>query len=152
VLHWRVGDGEYFALRPKAIPALVAHGVLDVGYCGSDSLDEFLMPEMFDVKRIAPQRGVRMVVAAAQPDVLQTPLDRPLLVGTSYPVTAARYLARLGKAHVIVEQPGCTEGLCPSLVDLVIDVTETGETLSANGLIVLEELGALWTVEIKRKA
>lgn len=27
--------------------------------------------------------------------------------------TASRYLAALGKAHVVVEQPGCVEGLCP---------------------------------------
>lgn len=151
-LHWCSGAREYFSLRPKAMPALVAHGLLDVAYCGSDSVDEFLMPELLDVRVLCPQQGVRMVVAASREDVLTTPLERPLTVGTSYPVTAARYLAALGKAHVVVEQPGCVEGLCPSLVDLIVDVTESGETLRANGLVVIEELGGLDVVEIRRRA
>lgn len=145
------GDDTYFLLRAKTIINLVALGLLDEGICGSDSLDEFMAPELLDVETVAPQRDVRMVLAAADPDILSRALARPLLVGTSYPATAAKVFGALGKAHIVVEQPGCIEGLCPSIVDVVVDVTETGETLRANGLVVLRELGELSVVNIRRR-
>lgn len=151
LLQWGCGGDTYFALRPKAIPALVASEILDEGFCGSDSVDEFLMPELLRVEDVAPQTGVRMVVAAADPHVLEHPRGRPLVVGTSYPATASAVLDVLGKAYLLVEQPGCVEGLCPSLVDLVVDVVETGETLRANDLRVLHDLGELSVVKIRRR-
>ena len=150
-LYWR-GPDEYFRLRAKAIPALVAQGLLDFGICGSDSISEFLMPELLDVRDLGPQVGVRMVVAAADPAILRMPLGRPLVVGTTYPLTASTYLGtRHGKSHIVVEQPGCIEGLCPMLVDMVVDVSETGETLEANGLQEIEDLGQLRVVTVTRK-
>lgn len=150
-LQWSYGGHTYFALRPKVIPALVANGVLDEGFCGSDSLNEFLLPELLVSEQLAPQTNVRMVVAAADPLVLEHPRGRPLVVGTSYPAVASAVLDVLGKAYLLVEQPGCIEGLCPLLVDLVIDVTETGETLRANNLTVLHDLGELSVVKIRRR-
>jgi ATP phosphoribosyltransferase len=144
-------DDTYFLLRSKTIVNLVALGVLDEGICGSDSLDEFLAPELFEVELVAPQHGVKMVLAAPDPFVMDRALMRPLLVGTSYPATTAKMFDALGKAYIIVEQPGCIEGLCPSLVDVVVDITETGETLRANGLVVLRELGELSVVRIRRR-
>lgn len=154
VLHWADQEREFFRLRSKAIPGLVSHGLLDQGYCGSDVLDEFPMPELLTVHDLGPypsEHGVRMKVAAARPDVLEVPLCRPLVVGTSYPRTASRFMQPRGKAHIIVEQPGCIEGLCPSLVDLIVDVVESGRSLEANSLMVLADLGEIRLVMVRRR-
>lgn len=141
----------YFSLRPKVIPGLVAHGLLDEGFCGSDSVDEFFDREMLVVETVAPQHGVRMVIAAHYPRVLEAALDRPLVVGTTYPATASAVFDVLGKAYILVEQPGCVEGLCPDLVDVIVDIVETGTTLQANSLSVVHELGELSVVRVRRR-
>jgi len=148
-LCWVEGDKTYFLLRPSQIPHLVCHGLLDEGFCGSDTLDEFPMANLLEVLDSMPQPGVRMVLAGDDPWVRTTVRGRPLVVGTSYPNTASRAL--FGFPHILVEQPGCIEGLCPMLVDVIVDIVESGRTLEANGLTVIQELGELQLVRIRRK-
>lgn len=151
-LQWLTPDYHFFYLRSKVIPHLVARGQLDFGFCGSDNMAEFPMPELLDSVKVGEQTGVRLAIAAKDHTDLLKKRNRPLVVGTPYPVLAAKFLSNLGLAYVIVEQPGCSEGLCPALVDVVLDVVETGATLEANGLVVLEELGALNVVRVSRKS
>ncbi len=151
LLRWNCGGNTYFALRPKVIPGLVAHGILDEGICGSDSLDEFFDRDLLVTTTLASQRGVRMVVASHDPRVLEDPLDRPLIVGTTYPATASAVFDLLAKAYILVEQPGCVEGFCPDLVDVIVDIVETGATLRENSLTVVHELGELSVVRVRRR-
>lgn len=138
-----------FRLRPSQIPPLICHGLLDEGFCGSDTLDEFPMRNLLEVVESHPQSGVRMVVAAADPQILDKDLGRPLVIGTSYPARASEIFA--SKRHIIVEQPGCIEGLCPRLVDVIVDIVETGKSLEENGLFLLQDLGELQIHWIRRK-
>ncbi len=89
-----------------------------------------------------------MVLAGADMAALERPRERPL-VGSPYPRTASRFLAAI--PHILVEQEGCVEGLCPSWVDVVLDIVETGATLRAHGLEILCELGELEVHLVRRK-
>ena len=142
---------DIFRLRSKAIPDMVAHGLLDVGVTGLDSLQESAAVDQLEVCGSKLQPNVRMVIAAADPKILYQPLNRPLVVATSYPRLAEQYLGRLGRPFILLDMPGCVEGLCPALVDLIIDIAETGETLQANGLVLIQELFELTTVAVRRK-
>lgn len=146
-LRWTVGEDEYFLLRGHDIPKLVLHGLLDEGYCGSDALQEDIDSRLLTVTRITIQGDARMVVAAADPDVLSHVTDRPIVVGTSYPNQArARFVGM--RPAVFVQVAGCTEAVCPSLVDVIVDISETGTTLAANGLTVIEDLGPIYVVKV----
>jgi ATP phosphoribosyltransferase len=60
-------------------------------------------------------------------------------VATKYVNLAARHFARKGLPAEIIPLHGSIE-VAPSLglADLIVDITETGETLRANGLVVEE--------------
>ena len=147
-LQWCAGDNEYFLLRGQDIPKLVLHGLLDEGYCGSDALQEDVDSRLLTVTRIAAQGDAHMVAAAADPDVLTKVKTRPLIVGTSYPNQARSFVGM--RPAIFVQVGGCTEALCPSLVDIIIDISETGTTLDANGLTVIEDLGPIYVVKVNK--
>ncbi len=147
-LTWTVDGQTFIRMRPHQIPPAICHGLLDEGICGSDSLWEFPMRHLLRVMASVPQPGVRMVVAAADPELLSHLPARPLVIGTSYPNLASEVFA--GIPHILVEQSGCIEGLCPILVDAIVDIVETGETLRANGLHVLHDMGELSLVRIRK--
>jgi ATP phosphoribosyltransferase len=62
-------------------------------------------------------------------------------VATKYVALAGRHFARRGLPVEIIELHGSIE-VAPSLglSDLIVDVVETGETLRANGLVVVEDV------------
>jgi ATP phosphoribosyltransferase len=66
---------------------------------------------------------------------------RPFRVATKYINLARRFLSAKGLAdYRIVESLGATEGTpAAGTADLIVDITTTGATLSANGLKVLED-------------
>jgi ATP phosphoribosyltransferase len=45
-----------------------------------------------------------------------------------------------GLAHVVLRSHGTTEAYLPDIADVIVDCVETGATLAANGLVVVEEL------------
>jgi ATP phosphoribosyltransferase len=150
-LHPRCPGLRPFLLKPRSIPAMVAHGLLDLGLCGRDLVHESDAPDRLDELVDLGAHRVRIVVAAADPRIVDSPPKRPLIIATELPLLADRWASGRGLAHLCVNTWGSTEAWVPEHADLCVDVVETGETLAQNGLVELETLLESTTILIGRR-
>jgi len=127
--------------KVRAIPQLVHLGQYEVGFCGLDLIQEAdyeLVEPLLDL-RLNP---VQIVVAVprGKEDILSNPPRRPLLIATEYSRLADRWALAKNLAHITIQTFGSTEAYAPEDADIVFDNCETGRTIAANGLVVVERL------------
>jgi ATP phosphoribosyltransferase len=144
------GNVEVVLVKPRSIPQMLALGMIDVGFCGLDLVEESGYghrgaPHMMGHGGVDPiinldLNRVQMVAAAADPNILKNPPSRPITIATEFPNIADRWASAKGLAHICVNTWGSTEAWVPDLCDVCIDVVETGETMRANGLTILDEI------------
>ncbi len=135
------GRIEVKVVRPQLIPRLLGQGKHHFGFCGTDLLVENEAAGVMGFVACVDTglNPVNLVLAThgMTGQILQQ-LPCPLIVATESPFTAQKWASERG----IVAQPlytwGCTEALVPDDAHVVLDVTETGNTLRKNGLVVLE--------------
>jgi ATP phosphoribosyltransferase len=126
---------EVFFLRPWDLPLLVEGGRLDAAFCGTDVVSELQLEvnicHEFDQYR-APLAFCTKV--GENLDHLSQ-----LVVATEYPRITEGFLRKRGRRYTILRVQGACEAY-PHLqgVSAIVDIVETGETLRANGLEVLE--------------
>lgn len=136
-------------LRTDDIPTLCAEGAIDMGITGSDLVEE----SGVEVET-RMQLGVgRCRLAFCVPD------DAPIgsaadldgkSVATSFPEVTRRYLASHGANCHLVSLTGSVEVMIQlGVADAIVDLVETGSTLAANRLRILEEIGSYETVLIQ---
>lgn len=127
---------DVIRVRPFDVATFVAFGAAHIGICGADVLMEFDYPEIY-----APlDLGIgRCRVSVAEPRG-QAGREDPatwsrVRVATKYPAIARRHFAARGIQAEIVHLNGAME-LAPGLglSRLIVDLVQTGSTLSANGL------------------
>ncbi|HUY27969.1 MAG TPA: ATP phosphoribosyltransferase [Candidatus Binataceae bacterium] len=132
-------------LRPQEMPRYIADGSLDAGITGSDWVVEndvkLEQIESFIYSKVSlqPSRWVLCVAQNSQVQRLEDLAGKRVateIVGFVKRVFAAR------KVNVEVEFSwGATEAkVAEGIVDAAVDVTETGSSLRANGLRIVEEL------------
>ncbi len=128
-------------LKPRSIPQVVALDRFAVGFCGLDLVRESGYEQVEPLLDLG-LNAVEIVVAvpADRRDLLTAPPRRPLLLATEYESLAAHWALGRGLAHITVQTHGSTEAYAPEDADIVIDCVETGRTLEANGLVVVERL------------
>lgn len=134
-------------VRDDDIPEYVVTGAADYGVVGLNEIAE----QAADVV-VAEQLGFglcRLVIAAPKNSALKTVLDMEgERIATSYPRLLKSYLATAGVHAAIIPIMGAVEA-APELnvADAVCDLTQTGTTLRAHGLVelatVLESQAAL---------
>jgi ATP phosphoribosyltransferase len=128
-------------LKARAVPQLVALGNFPVGFCGLDLVVESQYPNLLP-KLDLGLNPVRLIAAVPKgcEYFLVDPPKRPLVIATEYVNIASRWAMDRGFAHIVVQTYGSTEGYAPSDADIVFDCVETGRTLEANGLVVVDEI------------
>ena len=137
------GGLRVILVRPSDVPAYVDHGAADLGIVGKDILWETPGShyELIDLRF----GGCRLVLAVPEASALNGPDTWPpmLRVATKYPRTAASWFEARGQAVEVVRLHGSVE-LAPQvgLVDGIVDLTATGQTLRANRLRVTAVLGS----------
>jgi len=153
-------------LRPQEIPTYVEEGYFDLGISGKD----WVMESGSDVVEVADmiyskqgEGTVKIVVAVPNEQPVKTARDiKPgSRVSTEYPKLTKKFFDDLGIPVDIRYSYGATEAKVPELVDVIVDLTETGSTLRKNGLkivdIILESTTKLiankksWKDPVKRK-
>ena len=140
--------------RSQSYPQMVAHKSLDAAVVGSDVLmgnPYTAQVEVIQRWRQIGSRGqpIRVVVAGKAPDV--RPTRHLLKVATPFPGWAQQYFGDRGVPHTIYAVSGGTESLVSAgVADVLFDISETGETLQANGLTVFEEVGPVDLCIIRR--
>lgn len=143
-------------LRPQEIPRYVELGLLDAGITGYDWIyengaDVHEVCEMCYSK--STSRPVRWVIAV--------PNDSPITkvedlegkrIATEAVGLTRRFLEARGIKADIEFSWGATEVKAPELVDAIVDLTETGSSLRANNLRILDTILTSTTRLIANKA
>ena len=148
---------ELVMLSAGEIPRELAAGRIHLGVTGSDLVREKLANWDSQVHEIAPMGfgGADLIIAVPQLWVDVDTLDDldaaaaafrrkhgfRLRIATKYHRLAREFLRSEGVAdYRLVDSQGATEGTVKNeTAEAIADITSTGETLSANGLKVLED-------------
>ena len=129
---------RFISIRAADVASYVEHGAAQVGIVGLDVLRE----EPRDLYEPLDLGIGKCRVIVARPKGAP-PLPRGVAprVATKYLSLAAQHFARKGVPAEIIPLHGSIE-VAPSLAlaDVIVDITETGETLRANGLVIEEEV------------
>jgi ATP phosphoribosyltransferase len=72
-------------------------------------------------------------------------------VTTEYPVLTKKYFESIGVPVQLFHSFGASEAKVPDLMDVVVDLTETGTTLRKNGLKIIGQIMESYTVIIANK-
>jgi ATP phosphoribosyltransferase len=135
---------EIVLLRAQEIPRYVQDGVLDCGITGHDNViesdsDVHEVTELIYSKATA--RPYRWVLAVPQNSPISGPQDlQGKRIATELVGVTRRYLAKHGVSADVEFSWGATEVKVPDLVDAIVEGTETGSTLRAHGLKIIDEL------------
>ncbi|PHR95100.1 MAG: ATP phosphoribosyltransferase [Blastopirellula sp.] len=138
-------------LRTDDIPVLCAEGAIDMGITGSDLICE----SRADVtERLALGVGgckLSFCVPEDAPYKSASELDGKR-IATSFPNVTEDYLAKHNATAHTVNLSGSVEVMISlGIADAIVDLVETGSTLAANRLRILEDIGRYETVLIQNK-
>ena len=138
-------------LRTDDIPVLCAEGALDMGITGSDLVAE---ADVDLDERL--QLGVgKCRLAICVPDDSDfndaASLDGQR-IATSFPTVTRQYLGQHGAEAHLVKLTGSVEIMISlGIADAIVDLVETGSTLAANRLRILDEIGNYQTILVQNK-
>lgn len=132
------GSLKIFLVKNSDLPTYVNHGIAGLGICGSDVLYESGY-NFFNLMTF--EFGGTSMCIAGKKGHKRTSDERKLSVATKFTKFTSDYFHKQGIPVEIIKLNGSVElapvlGLTPYIVDLV----ETGNTLKANNLEVLEKL------------
>ena len=135
---------ECMLIRAQEIARYVQNGVLDAGLTGKDWIQE----NRADVVEIADlvysktsSRPVRWVLAVPNESSIQSVKDlQGKRVATEAVNMTVDYLKKHGVTADVEFSWGATEVKPPKLVDAIVEITETGSSLRANNLRIIETL------------
>lgn len=146
-------DGRF--VRAQEVSRYVEHGYFDCGLTGQDWVrenDSDVMEVCDLVYSRASNRRSKWVLAVPEASPIQTVKDlEGKRISTEVVNITKQFLADHG-VHAEVEFSwGATEVKVPDLVDAIVDLTETGNSLRANNLRVVDTLLFTNTVLIANK-
>lgn len=128
----------YIHVKPSDVVTYVEKGVADLGIAGKDTIleNETDVYEIYDLGF----GKCKFAVAGLNGDSIYRK-DEYLKVATKYPNIAKKYFKEKGQKIEIIKLNGSVE-LAPivGLSDVIVDIVETGNTLKANGLEILEDI------------
>jgi len=142
----RLDDPEIEAvlIRAQEIPRYVEQGAIDAGITGLDWLKESgaVVEEIADlVYAKAGFRPVRWVLAVPEDSPFKTPKDfSGKRIATELVGVTRAYFAGRGIDCEVEFSWGATEVKPPQLADGIVELTETGSSLRANNLRIVETL------------
>lgn len=131
---------KFFLSKASDVPTYVEYGAADIGIVGKDTILEEgrNLYEMLDLGF-----GKCKMMVAGSPEMKEKLNNfNNLRVATKYPHIAMEYFYQQKHQTVeIIKLNGSVE-LAPivGLSDVIVDIVETGSTLKANGLVVLEDI------------
>ena len=133
---------EPVLMRAQEIPRYVSAGALDAGLSGLDWIIETdaKVVQVCDlVYSKTSRRTARWVVAVALDSGIESPKDlKGKRIATEVVNVTRKYLAERGVAAEVEFSWGATEVKVPEMVDAIVELTETGSSLAANNLRILD--------------
>jgi len=128
---------EVMILRPQEIPEYVDDGTFDVGVTGLDWIVERgKNVKIVDDLKFAKKswNKVKIILACQSNSLVNSAEEVPnkSRIVTEYPQLTKRFFRNLGIKVSIKLSYGATEPKVPMIADFLVDVTETGETLTTH--------------------
>jgi ATP phosphoribosyltransferase len=133
-------------LRPQEIPTYVAEGLFDLGITGQDWIAETEADvEILTALTYAKSgtgHGTKVVLAVPNEHPANSAAEMPAgsRISTEFVRLTQRHFDGLGIDVKITWSYGATEAKVPEIVDAIVDITETGSTLRAHGMKIIETL------------
>ena len=140
---------ELLVVRATDVPTYVDYGAVDIGITGKDILLESDADGYYEPLDL---KISKCKLCAAGPDKTRPALP-VLRVATKYPKVANNYYQKIGIQAEIITLYGSME-LAPiaGLADEIVDLVDTGKTLKANDLSVIENIRDISSRLIVNKA
>jgi ATP phosphoribosyltransferase len=133
---------ECMLIRAQEMARYVEDGVLDAGLTGRDWVqeNEAKVENVADLIYAKQSFGkVRWVLAVPEASPFQSVKDlEGKIIATELVAATRRYLERNGVTAKVEFSWGATEVKPPELADAIVEVTETGSSLRANKLRIIE--------------
>lgn len=140
---------ELIFLRTDDIPTLCAEGAIDMGITGSDLVEESGVDT--EVRMRLGVGRCRLAICVPDDAALSSAADLDKKrVATSFPNVTRQYLKEKGATAHLVSLSGSVEVMIQlGVADAIVDLVETGSTLAANRLRILDEIDSYETVLIQ---
>ncbi len=131
-------------IRAQEIPRYVENGVLDVGISGKDWIEE-TGAKVVEVAELTYSRQglrpVKLVIAVPRDSEIQSVKDlQGKKIATELVEVTRQFLRRHDIEAEVEFSWGATEVKPPTLVDAIAELTETGRSLKANNLRIVETI------------
>ena len=141
VMYDQSGDYRFVFVKPSDVPTYVERGAADIGVVGKDTLLEE-GKDIFEMLDLG--FGKCKLAVAGYPEQKKTATRYNFVVATKYVNVTREYYAAKGINVDIVKLNGSIE-LAPimEMSDVILDIVESGKTLQANGLVVLEDVAQI---------
>lgn len=133
-------------LRPQEIPLYVQDGLFDLGITGQDWIAEtgadLEVLTTLTYAKTGTGHGTKVVLAVPKEHPANSAKEIPpgTRISTEFVELTKKAFADLGIDVKVSWSFGATEAKVPEIVDAIVDVTETGSTLRAHGMKIIETL------------
>ena len=133
-------------LRPQEIPLYVQDGLFDLGITGQDWIAEtgadLEVLTTLTYAKTGTGHGTKVVLAVPNEHPANSAKEIPpgTRISTEFVELTKKAFADLGIDVRVSWSFGATEAKVPEIVDAIVDVTETGSTLRAHGMKIIETL------------
>ena len=137
-------------LKPQNIVTMLAAGSRDCGFAGADWVEELtheidqrdhelvdLLDTGLDPVRVVAAAPRDFLVAGKLPNMTEA---NPLRVAGEMEYLATQWIKKSNLNARFVRTYGATEVFPPEDADCIIDITQTGATLEANNLVIVDDL------------
>ena len=136
--------------KANDVLTFLEHGIVDIGFVGQDTLDESDFHDYYDMLDF--NIGKCYFAVAAYPEYKTKEFHRRKRIASKYTKVAKEYFNSKQEDVEIIKLEGSVElGPVVGLSDAIVDIVETGSTLKANGLEVIEKISDISTKMIVNK-
>ena len=149
--------GKVKILRPQEIPTYIEMGYFDMGISGLDWIHESgaRVQEVAQLNYSKTGPGIVKIVVAvhqSEPISMVSEIRPDSRITTEYPKLTKEFFERLNIPVRLFPSYGASEAKVPDLMDVVVDLTETGTTLRKNGLKIIGQIMESYTTIIANSA
>ena len=136
--------------KANDVLTFLEHGIVDIGFVGKDTLEDSDFQDYYEMLDL--NIGKCYVALAAYPEYRDKIFKRRQRIASKYTKVAKDYFHQKQQDVEIIKLEGSVElGPVVGLSDAIVDIVETGSTLKANGLEIIEKISDVSTKMIVNK-
>lgn len=136
--------------KANDVLTFLEHGIVDVGFVGKDTLEDSDFQDYYEMLDL--NIGKCYFALAAYPEYRDKIFKRRQRIASKYTKVAKDYFHQKQQDVEIIKLEGSVElGPVVGLSDAIVDIVETGSTLKANGLEIIEKISDVSTKMIINK-